>query len=346
MKIAILNSYYGETDFTNRYRLILDYNKIPYENLDIRDMKFLDKILDKTHVVFRYTHYDSDKQIADKILPILEKRYSIKCFPNSTTYFHCDDKIKQFIDFKSQNLPYAESYVFWNENDAVDFINNEAKLPLVFKLTIGAGSSNVMLVRSRKQAQKIIKQMFTNGVISGHLKGDTAIKHESLSKFAKKYIKKIIKRDSNLFWNVQKNYVLFQKYYPNNNYDLRITTIGERAFGFYREVRENDFRASGSGRINYEKEIDIKAVELALKISKDQGYQSMAYDFLYDENGEFKICDLAYSYQDIAVFKCKGYWDGDLNYHHGNYWPQYFQLIDLIDYTHLKQPDERHMNTF
>ena len=45
-----------------------------------------------------------------------------------------------------------------------------------------------------------------------------------------------------------KDYVYFQKFLPNNKYDIRIVVIGDRAFGFIRYNRENDFRASGSGK--------------------------------------------------------------------------------------------------
>lgn len=51
---------------------------------------------------------------------------------------------------------------------------------------------------------------------------------------------------------LQKDYVYFQKFLPNNTYDIRITVIGERCFGFIRYNRENDFRASGSGKIEYD----------------------------------------------------------------------------------------------
>ena len=74
------------------------------------------------------------------------------------------------------------------------------------------------------------------------------------------------------------------KYLPNNTYDTRITIIGERAFGFIRENRYNDFRASGSGKISYDKTaIDLKCVEIAFEISQKLKFQTMAYDFIYNE---------------------------------------------------------------
>jgi len=139
---------------------------------------------------------------------------------------------------------------------------------------------------------------------------------------------------------LHKNYVLFQKFMPNNHYDTRVTVIGKRAFAFRRLNRPNDFRSSGSGRIEYDVEsIDKRFITLAIAISEKMGFQSMAYDFLYDENGVPTFCEISYAYVDTAVYNCPGYWDGSLNWHHGHFWPQYCQLVDALKLPDLKQPE-------
>ena len=49
-------------------------------------------------------------------------------------------------------------------------------------------------------------------------------------------------------------YVYFQDFIPQNNFDIRVCVVGDKAFAIKRMVRENDFRASGSGFIYYEKD--------------------------------------------------------------------------------------------
>lgn len=67
---------------------------------------------------------------------------------------------------------------------------------------------------------------------------------------------------------------------PNNPNDIRITVIGNRAFGYIRYNRPEDFRASGSGNFDVTKEnVPIEAVKIAHQLSKQMGFQSMAYDF-------------------------------------------------------------------
>jgi hypothetical protein len=65
----------------------------------------------------------------------------------------------------------------------------------------------------------------------------------------------------------------------------------------------------------------------------------MAYDFLYGINGEVQFCEISYDFVDTAIYSCPGYWDSELNWHEGNYWPQYCQLVDLLSMPTLKQPE-------
>jgi hypothetical protein len=132
---------------------------------------------------------------------------------------------------------------------------------------------------------------------------------------------------------------LFQKFLPNNLFDTRVSIIGERAFAFRRFNRENDFRASGSGRINYDiNKIDLHSVEIAFNISNKLNFQSMAYDFLFNERKELEICEVSYTYVDTAVYNCPGFWDKDLSWHEGHFWPKYCQLVDALGSPNLKQP--------
>ena len=68
---------------------------------------------------------------------------------------------------------------------------------------------------------------------------------------------------------------------------------------FRRFVRDNDFRASGSGKIDYNiDDIDPRVVKLSLEISKALKFQSMAYDFLFNENNQPEICEISYTFID------------------------------------------------
>ena len=113
------------------------------------------------------------------------------------------------------------------------------------------------------------------------------------------------------------------------------------AYGFRRFTRRNDFRASGSGLINYDPEkIDKRCLKIAFDTSAKMGFQSMAYDFLLNENNEPEICEMSYTYQDKALFDCPGIWDNSLNWIDGHYWPGFLHLKDLLGIKNLQQPKE------
>ena len=82
----------------------------------------------------------------------------------------------------------------------------------------------------------------------------------------------------------------------------------------------------------------MQAIQIAFEISQKLQFQSMAYDLLYNENGGLEICEISYTYVDSAVYNCPGYWDSDLKWHEGHFWPQYLVLVDALKQKSLDQP--------
>lgn len=348
MKVAIINDA-SDTDNAARknidmYVKTLEHNKVGFEVLSINDVDFFGKIRNFSHVIYRWSHYDGSKQSARSLLPVLENELRLKCFPDQKTCWHYDNKIRQALIMKAKGLPFAESWVFYDKAKALDFVAS-ASYPVIFKLSGGAGSTNVVMVETRAAARKLVKIMFGRGMLPHEIPGDIVKKRDF--KFIKwlkiTLVHTIIPRlkgiDTSRYWFKHKNYVLFQKFLPNNAFDTRVTVIGGRAFAFRRFNRDNDFRSSGSGKINYDMQaIDKNMVRLALDISKEMGFQSMAYDMLVNEHGKPEFCEISYTYQDTAIYNCPGYWDEELGWHAGHFWPPYLHLRDLLG-VELKQPD-------
>jgi len=324
--------------FSQKYLRILQYNEIDYVVLNIDDPEFWNEFKRIDYFIFRWGHAHNEAQRALSFLPIIERETNTKVFPNHQTCWHFDDKIRQYYLLKYHDFPVIDSFVFWNKEKAIDFASTTT-YPIVLKLKGGAGSSNVKLIRSQKEAVQHINLLFDKG-----------IKQENFYEFPRIFSKKILlgwlrklkvlgPAHEN-YWQVVRGYAYFQEFLPDNPYDIRITTIGNRAFGFTRNNRPGDFRASGSGSIFYDlSRIDLECVKLAMKISKKLGFQSMSYDFLYDKEKNIRIGEISYTYQDKAVYNCPGYWDENLNWHEGHYWPQYCQLVDLLGLTDLVQPE-------
>lgn len=331
------------TDFTSRYTQILEYNNIPYCILDSSTASFWETITKLELFIFRWHHTDYHHQLAKSIIPIVEFEYGIKCFPDWKTCWHFDDKIIQYYLLKKHGFPVVETFVFWDKDSAMQWVEI-AEFPVVFKLKGGAGSANVVLVEDKARASDLIRQMFTKGFFSGgilpYYKRGANLLGSAKSILKKAAMRAMCHTDYYSSWNKHQNYVLFQRFLPRNTFDTRVTVIGARAFAFRRFCKGSDFRASGTGIHCYDpSDIDIRTVSMAFEVSKTLGFQSMCYDFLCNTDGEIQICEMSYTSKGVGVFNCPGYWDVDLKWHSGHYWPEYLHLVDSLGDAGLKPLD-------
>lgn len=286
--------------------------------------------------MWHYFHNQTDKVLANNILNIAEIVKGIPVFPNLSTRWHFDEKVSQYYLLSSLNVPVVRTFCFHYHSDAINFLESAA-YPLVFKLSVGAGGANILKVNSKKEAIKLTNYMFGNGLSPYTFNEFRDYSEGGFTRRLGASMRFLFgkSRGSNpSFYKQEKNYIYFQEYLKNNSYDIRITVIGNRAFGFTRYNRANDFRASGSGLIDYNlKNIPIESVSIAHSISQSLGFQSMAYDFLFDNDGKIVINEISYGYQNLAVYKCPGYWDRNLNWHAGNIWPETAHVEDFLFYV-------------
>lgn len=267
-----------------------------------------------------HTNY-KDALFAKQLLVSLETAGKI-VFPDSKTGWYSDDKLGEKYLLEAIHAPVIPTHVFFSKKEALIWAN-KANYPIVFKLRGGAGSANVKLLYNKKSAIRIINKSFGRGISQfdrwGYFKERYRKYREGKSSF-----KGVLVGIYRLFFTTQynrmhpkeKGYVYFQDFMPNNSYDTRITVIGEKAFGFQRGVRRNDFRASGSGDIRYDVEIDPRMIRISFEIAKKLNSQVTAFDFIYDINNNPLIVEVTFGFNPDAVNKCKGYWDRELNWHY------------------------------
>jgi len=281
--------------------------------------------------MWHWIHTPNEKISAHKILYSIEKYLGMQVFPNINTSFHYDEKVSQYYIFEALGIPRIPSWVFWDYQEALTFVNN-TEYPLVFKLSVGAGSANVLKVDNRKEALGLVKLMFSTGIypytFNEYKSGDDNIVGK-IKKIAKILLNMNVSTIPYHFL-LQKNYVYFQKFIPDNKFDIRITIINGKAFGYIRENRQDDFRASGSGRLIYDKDkIPIQSVEIGFSLINRLSMQSIACDFLL-ENNNVLINEISYSYVSDLVCNCKGYWDENLKWHNKAYCPEELHIEEFV----------------
>jgi len=126
---------------------------------------------------------------------------------------------------------------------------------------------------------------------------------------------------------------MVQEFCRGNQGDVRIVVIGHRVMGFFRRNRPGDFRASGSGLIEYLAELDAPCVRIAYEISQQNDFESMSYDFVRDNQRRWVVLECSYTYVDAAVRDCRYYYEmpGGEKRDKAGVYPEDFILEDFLD---------------
>ncbi len=340
MKIAI---HQTKNSFSARWVTYCERNHIPYKVVNAYRSDIVQQVADCDAFMWHFHHADyRDVQFAKSLLTSLE-RQGKKVFPNTATCWHFDDKIAQKYLLEAIGAPMVPTYVFYTEEEALTWIEM-VEFPKVFKLKGGASASNVKLAKTRGDARRFVKQSFAKGFRQYRL-------WEVLGENWRKYKKGLItwrdllrplyyqctRKYPNLFDHYhgrECGYAYFQEFIPNNSFDIRICVVGNRAFGLKRYTRENDFRASGSGKISYAKcDIDERCVQIAFDIANKLGSQSIALDFVFDSNNNPLIVEMSYGFAVNAYDSCEGFWTIDLNWHEGSHFDFCGWMVEDLTYA-------------
>jgi len=324
--------------FSARWIELCAERKIPVREVNAFDSDIIHQLADARAFLWHFHHVlPADLAAAPRVLHAAEMM-GLAVFPNQTTSWHFDDKIAQKYMLEALGAPLVRTYVFYSEEDAGRWID-AAEFPKVFKLSRGAGSANVRLVRTRDEARRLVGQAFGKGFKPVASVFADAPLRLARARGGSDLLKKLARGPAVLsqYWRTryamqrERGYAYFQDFLAGNAFDTRITVIGNRAFGFTRNVRKDDFRASGSGSISYDLgRVDERCLRIAFDVARKTVSQSMAFDFLKGPDGAPQINEVSYGYQALAVYNCVGHWDERLAWHDGHMWPQDAILDDLL----------------
>lgn len=323
--------------FSERWIQYCLTNSIQYKIVDCFNSNIIQELEDCDILLWHYTQSNyRDKLAAKQILFSIQQSGKL-VFPDFTTSWHFDDKLGQKYLLESIHAPVVQTYVFYDKETAINWARM-AKYPKVFKLRCGSGSNKVRKVTSFISAKRLICKSFSNGFPQfdrlRYFKERYRRFHEGKASFAdllKSFIRILVTPHISKLIPREKGYAYFQDFVPSNQYDIRVIVIGNKAFAIKRLNRVNDFRASGSGRIIYEKdEIDLRFVKLAFDINSTIKSQCIAYDFIV-ENSEPKVLEISFGFNVHAYDQCPGYWDSNLIWHEHNFNPQEWIIEDIIN---------------
>lgn len=329
MKIAI---HQRKDGFSSHWIDYCEKNRIPYKIVDCYSTTIIEDVSDCDAVMWHFHQTNCKDVLFAKQLIYSLQTAGKKVFPDFHTGWHFDDKVGQKYLLEAIGAPLVPSYLFFEKEKALQWAKS-AEFPKVFKLRRGAGSSQVRLIQNHQTARKIIKKAFGKGFSQ----------YEASSNLKERW--RLFRLGKNSFWNVfkgvlrlgyttefdrvagsERGYVYFQDFVPENDSDTRIIVIDEKAFAIKRLVRKNDFRASGSGEVEYKKELfDEETVRLSFELADKLKSQSLALDFVYS-NGKPMIVEISFGFTSHVYEPCEGYWDREMNWHQGSFNPQHWMV--------------------
>jgi glutathione synthase/RimK-type ligase-like ATP-grasp enzyme len=337
MKIAI---HHRSGGFTDKWIEYCEAHKIEYKVVNCYDSDIIQQLDDFDGLLWHWQHNDYKAIHFARQLTYSIEKVGKMVFPNSSTCWHFDDKVGQKYLLEALKEPLVKSYVFYDKKEAFTWAK-KTNYPKVFKLRGGAGSINVKLVLNQKKAILLIKKAFGNGFSPNNNKEKVQDRWGKLKRNKNKNSFFALIRGLALYFlpqldinyrnrSFEKGYIYFQEFISDNDCDIRVIVIGERAFAIKRMVRKNDFKASGSGVIKHDKEeIPLECIKEAYRLSEKLETQCQAIDFVFDK-GVPKIVEISYGFSSQGYFSCKGFWDKELNWHEGSFIPEWFIIEDFV----------------
>lgn len=324
-EIAIQPDNYGPGDSSSpRWSSALKEAGHKVRQVNVYAADILDQLKGCDGFMWRHGHLPHMRQIAKRLLPVIENELGLCVYPDQNTCWHYDDKLAQNYLFQTLGIPTPKTWVWFEKEAALEWASS-ATYPLVLKLWSGASSKNVRLVHSFLEAKHWIEFLFGQGV--------TGLEKKNFSFFRRcaRAARFVVTGDiPQLPSEVHKNYVYFQEFLPGNKFDTRVTVIGDRAFAYRRFNRPNDFRASGSGNFDTNfREISRSFIELGFEVSHKLKAQSIAIDGLWQYKKPV-VGEVSYTFVSWVVQKCPGFWDEKLNWHEGHMWPEEAQVADFL----------------
>jgi glutathione synthase/RimK-type ligase-like ATP-grasp enzyme len=280
--------------------------------VDAYDASLFDQLAGCDGFMWWFAHLPSPRNFAKRLLPAVEHGLGIPVFPSWRTLWHFDDKLAQQYLLEAAGVRTPRTWTFWRAEDAHAFCRS-ASYPLVIKLASGITSENVRLLRGVAEAANWVDRLFGAGVLS--LEGSSLSRPRRLVSRLNAAARLALTGRQPLAgtrrMDLQRGYLLVQEFIPGNDFDTRVTVIGNRAYAMRRFNRPNDFRASGSGlRDSDPSKIDLETVRLAFRIAQALGTQSLAFDFLRRPgSGELVVVEISYYYEGWVLHEeCRGHW--------------------------------------
>lgn len=238
---------------------LLTHHQLQTANLNIYDC-----IIYSTSQVHWYKQYvELNFQFIDQ---------HVKLIPSLPSLLSHENKAWEYMWLK-QNFKDALDFKFYA--DIHSFVQDDWKYPIVVKKADGSSSRGVKICHSERQALHFIKKIKRWQLIS-ELAQTPIIQYFH-------HIRET--RDNANF--------LVQECICDYDGDYRIHVMGDKFFGYFRELKPQKEYTSGNGSINhYDIDLDFKLLDLAQQLQSKINSPHIIFDFVLDGD-QIKILEFS-----------------------------------------------------
>ncbi|PWJ88082.1 hypothetical protein C7380_12020 [Oceanotoga teriensis] len=273
MKLGILKEFSG---YESNYIKACEDLKVDYEIIDIISNDWIDNILKSNcdgFLVRPSFAKDVWKRMYDEKLYFISHVLKKPIYPDYYSLFIYENKKNMAYFLKLNDIPHPKTWIFYDKEEALNFVEKYDKYPLVFKPNIGSGALGIKFM-NKNQAKKIINKIFT--------------KWKFFNFGYTKWYKTRFKLSYPIMDDKQYNFVIFQEKL-DVKWEWRIIRIGESFFG-HQKLAKGKFH-SGSGKVGWVKPPE-ELLNLVKRITDENGFRSMDIDIFETLDNKFYVNEL------------------------------------------------------
>ncbi len=273
MKLGIFTAF---RDMHKYYIKSCEELEIDYEIIDIIADDWMEQIQKSNCDGFLCrppSKFNERKTLFDERLYIITNWIRKPIYPSFDELFIYENKRMMAYWLELNQFPHAKTYIFYRKKDFIDYINNLAVYPFVFKMNTGTSSKGVKIIKNKLQAKYIANSIF--GIANPKLTLGYTPETTGVLKFP-------------ALGTIQKHFVLIQEYHKIK-WEWRIVKIDGSYFG-HKKLKSGEF-ASGTKLKGWDKPPE-ELLHLTKEICDKGKFLSMDVDFFETEAGTFLVNEL------------------------------------------------------
>lgn len=230
------------------------------------------------------------KRLYDERVLLIQRCFDIPIYPSLNEILIYENKRFLRDWLKIRNIPHPTTNVFFDKQDAMNFIINNDQFPIVGKTNIGASGNGVEILKSSKDALAYVNIAFKKGIKprSGPKLGKGSIfkKVQKVLK-GKGFLKQRLKDYHTDFLNNQYHFVILQEYIKHQ-WEWRCVRIGDSFFAHKKIVKGE--MASGKLIKSYDS-VPFKLLDFIRNVSEENGLSSVAID-VFEQNEGYLVNEI------------------------------------------------------